>query len=245
MSGLWIDSQQRYRNLMSSERLTLSGAFGRADWETATVAPGIKRSWPEGRTFYRFDRIHPADGLGYRGPKFGWSTMPDQYALAALERLELGRTDRGPVMAEIPMVSSHGPWSPLPRFIDWKDVGDGSVYGPMAAGVTPRKVVWRDAARVRASYGEAVGYSLTSLISYVETYGDDDLVLVFLGDHQPVPIVTGADATHDVPITIVTKDRAVLERTAAWKWQDGLRPRPDAPVWPMDSFRDRFLRTFA
>jgi hypothetical protein len=31
---------------------------------------------------------------------------------------------------------------------------------------------------------------------------------------------------------------------AGWGWEDGLRPGPDAPVWPMEDFRDRFLTTF-
>jgi len=29
-----------------------------------------------------------------------------------------------------------------------------------------------------------------------------------------------------------------------WGWQDGMRPSPDAPVWPMDAFRDRFLNAY-
>jgi hypothetical protein len=78
----------------------------------------------------------------------------------------------------------------------------------------------------------------------VQTYGDDRLVLIFLGDHQPAPIVTGAGASRDVPITIVTRDRAVLDRISGWGWQDGLKPGPQAPVWPMDAFRDRFLTAF-
>ena len=41
---------------------------------------------------------------------------------------------------------------------------------------------------------------------------DDDLVLVLLGDHQPASIVTGPDASHDVPITILARDPAVLEQ---------------------------------
>ncbi|HEU0214983.1 MAG TPA: hypothetical protein VFR13_12905, partial [Jiangellaceae bacterium] len=80
--------------------------------------------------------------------------------------------------------------------------------------------------------------------SYVETYGDDDLVLVFLGDHQPAPIITGRGATRDSPITIVTRDRAVMDRISGWGWHDGLKPGPQAPVWRMDSFRDRFLTAF-
>ena len=78
----------------------------------------------------------------------------------------------------------------------------------------------------------------------METYGDDDLVLVMLGDHQPANIVSGEDADHDVPITLVTRDREVVDRISGWGWQDGMRPSPDAPVWRMDSFRDRFLAAF-
>ena len=82
------------------------------------------------------------------------------------------------------------------------------------------------------------------LISYVQTYGDDGLVMVFLGDHQPAPVITGENASRDVPITIVARDPAVLERISGWGWQDGLRPDPQAPVWKMDAFRDRFLTAF-
>jgi hypothetical protein len=99
-------------------------------------------------------------------------------------------------------------------------------------------------AEARAGYRRAIAYSLRTLVSYVETYGDDDLVLVFLGDHQPAPVVTGPHAGRDVPVTVVARDPAVLDRIAGWGWQEGLRPGPDAPVWPMDAFRDRFLTAF-
>ena len=54
----------------------------------------------------------------------------------------------------------------------------------------------------------------------------------------------GPGAGHDVPVTVVAKDPAVLRRIAVWGWQPGLHPSPDAPVWRMDSFRDRFLSAF-
>jgi hypothetical protein len=47
-----------------------------------------------------------------------------------------------------------------------------------------------------------------------------------------------------VPITIVTRDRAVLDRIADWRWDDGLKPGPQTPVWPMEAFRDRFMSAF-
>jgi hypothetical protein len=97
---------------------------------------------------------------------------------------------------------------------------------------------------VREDFRRSIEYSLTSLISYIETYGDDDLVVVLLGDHQPSPIVTGDTANRDVPITVVAKDPAVMEQISGWRWQEGLRPGPHAPVWRMDTFRERFLHSF-
>lgn len=54
--------------------------------------------------------------------------------------------------------------------------------------------------------------------------GDDKLVLIFVGDHQPAPVVSGDNPSRDVPISILTHDHAVLDRIAAWNWQVGLRP---------------------
>jgi hypothetical protein len=169
--------------------------------------------------------------------------MPDQYTLSAFERLEHAKPDRGPLMAEIELTSSHAPWAPVPRPVDWNDVGDGSVFGPMAKAADQPDYVWRDPNRIRTAYARSIAYSLNSLISYVQTYGNDNLVLVFLGDHQPA-VVTGTGASRDVPITIVARDPAVLDRISGWGWQDGLKPGPQAPVWRMDAFRDRFLTAF-
>ena len=242
-SGQWIDTIQRHRTLVSTDRLTLTSAFQRANWRTVSVMPNTGGAWPEAK-FYGYDKVYEFENLGYHGPKFGWATMPDQYTLSTFDRTEMTRPGRGPLMAELVLVSSHMPWTPLPRMINWGDVGDGSVYGPMADEGESETAVWRDRAKVRTQYERSIEYSLNSLISYVETHGSDNLVLVFLGDHQPAPIVTGEGASRDVPITIVARDRAVLDRISGWGWQDGLKPGPDAPVWRMDAFRDRFLTAF-
>ncbi|MFC5996543.1 sulfatase [Pseudonocardia hispaniensis] len=244
LSGLWIDNQRRYHDLEASDRLTLTRAFGRAGWRTVGIMPGVTSPWPQA-AFYGYDQVYDSTHLGYHGPRFSWATMPDQYTLAAFERLERDRSGRAPVMAEIPLVSSHAPWSPIPRLVDWNDVGDGSVFDSMAAeGAPPEAILTRDPDRVRTDFRRSIEYSLSSLISYVETYGDDDLVLIVLGDHQPAPVVTGENAGRDVPITVVARDPAVLDRISGWGWQEGLKPGPQAPVWRMDSFRDRFLGAF-
>src|SRR5690606_35451432 len=100
------------------------------------------------------------------------------------------------------------------------------------------------AGQIRGEYRKSIEYTLTTLISYVETYGGEDTVLVFLGDHQPSPVLAGKGASRDVPITIVAKDEAVLNRISGWGWRDGLRPASNGPVWSMAAFRDRFLTAF-
>ena len=244
LSGLWVDNQHRYQALLATDRLTLTGAFQRAGWRTVGVMPGVILDWPEG-SFFDYDRIYAAKDLGYRGPNFSFATMPDQYTLSAFERLERARADRPPLMAVIPLISSHAPWNPVPPSVDWSDVGDGSGYGAVPGAGDPADVVLgRDPARVRADYAHAIGYTIDTVVSYVETYGDGDLVVVLLGDHQPAPVITGEGASRDAPITVITRDPAVLARIAEWGWSSGLNPGPAAPVWRMDAFRDRFLTAF-
>jgi hypothetical protein len=164
--------------------------------------------------------------------------------MASFQRNVYGKT-HAPLMAEITLTSSHTPWAPIPHTIDANAVGDGSVYGPMAAQGRTKGSVWKNKARVRAEYAKSIAYSVQSTASWAAKYGNDNLVLIFFGDHQAAATVSGQGAGHDVPITIVAKDPAMLSRVADWGWQDGLRPSPQAPVWKMSAFRDRFLTAFA
>lgn len=243
-SGLWVDSQRRYDDLMATDRATLSATFKRAGWRTVGDVPSNRQDWPDGTSFYRYDTVYDARNVGYAGPGFSYASMPDQYVLSAFQRLELDKPGHRPVMAEIDLVSSHTPWTPLPHLLDWGDVGNGSVFSTMDGGPPPQ-VVWRDPDQVRAAYAKSIEYSLSTLISFVLSCHDsNDLVLVVLGDHQPATVVSGPGASHDVPITVIARDPAVMSHISGWGWQDGLRPHPDAPVWRMDAFRDRFLTAF-
>jgi hypothetical protein len=245
LSGLRVTNQHSFDKLVGSDRLTLTSAFRRGGWQTVSVMPSNSGPWPE-KEFYGVDRSYDSGNLGNRSLTYSGFQTPDQYTLSAFEQTERSRPGRGPLMAEIPLVSSHWPWAKVPNLLDWDAIGDGSVFDRPGAGRgDPVDVVESDPDRMRDGYRRSIEYSLSTLVSYVEKYGDDDLVLVVLGDHQPAAFVAGDDAGMDVPVTIVTRDRAVLDRIAGWGWQDGLRPGPRAPVWPMESFRDRFLTAFA
>jgi phosphatidylglycerophosphate synthase len=243
-SGLWIDSEQRYAELVGSRRFTLSDAFDKAGWRTVYDAPADNRYWPTGTSFYHFDQLYDRYQLGYQGPKFSYAPMPDQYTLAEFQRLELTPGHK-PVMAQIVTVSSHTPWAPLPVMVPWNKVGNGSIFDPMPArGENPLSVLG-NASKQRQAFGRSIQYSLQVLTSWVTELNDPNLVLILLGDEQPGTSVSGNAASHDVPISIVARDPSVFRQIASWRWQDGLLPSPSAPREPMSAFRNQFLGAFS
>ncbi|MEV0978006.1 CDP-alcohol phosphatidyltransferase [Streptomyces sp. NPDC049915] len=244
MSGLWISNQQRYRTVMASDHLSLTKVFAKTGaWDTVGVMPGVVKAWPE-QKYYGLDKVYNAFQLGYHGPKFSWSTMPDQFALQQFQQREHGRERGKPLMSEIILTSSHQPWAPVPHMVGWDQLGDGRIYGPIEKAGKKSADVIADSTASREEYGKSIQYSVTALTQWLQRYGTDDTVLVFLGDHQPIARVSGNHASRDVPVSIVAKDPKVLQKIAGWGWTDGLRPAHTAPVWKMSAFRDRFLTAY-
>ena len=109
-----------------------------------------------------------AADLGYRGKPFNWVTMPDQFTLAAFERELLDPGPRPPVFAEIALISSHAPWTPIPPLLPWEALGDGRVFDAYATAGDPPEVVWRDPDRVREQYRRALDYVLRAVGGFAE-----------------------------------------------------------------------------
>ncbi|MEU8716108.1 sulfatase-like hydrolase/transferase [Streptomyces sp. NPDC048663] len=246
MSGLWVSNQQRYRTVMASDHLSITKAFQKTgDFDTVGVMPGIQKGWPE-QSYYGLDKVYNAFQLGYQGPKFSWSTMPDQYALQQFqERVHSKKPADGKSrMSFLILTSSHQPWAPIPKMVPWDQLGDGSVFDAIQKAGNKASDVIADTTKSRQEYGKSVQYSVTALSEWLQRYGNDDTVLVFLGDHQPIARVSGNHANRDVPISIVAKDPKVLDAIDSWNWTDGLRPAHGAPVWKMSAFRDKFLTAY-
>jgi hypothetical protein len=242
-AGVWVNSARRYNQLIKTDRFTLSDAFKRAGWRTVDDVPSDNRAWAPGKSFYHYDKLYDRRDVGYHGPTFAYASMPDQYVYAGLDRLELAKRHRRPVFAEVDLVSSHFPWFWVPRLLNWNDLGDGSVFNNPQNRLATGAHLY-DSGTTRPAYGRTIEYTMNSLVSFLQNSSDPNLVLVVLGDHQPSTIVTGQGPTHDVPISVIARDPAVLKRIGGWGWNDGLRPSPKAPVWPMSAFRDRFLSAF-
>ncbi|HEX5608938.1 MAG TPA: CDP-alcohol phosphatidyltransferase family protein [Solirubrobacterales bacterium] len=245
-SGLWVNNLRRYAQLLPERRFTLASAFNRAGWRTVDDVPSNDRPWPEGKAFYHWDRIYDRNQVGYRGPTFSYSSMPDQYVYSALQRLELGKTNRPPLFAEVDTVTGHQPWNRIPEEIGWDKVGNGAIFDHLPNHYEGGSFLsyWGDARRVQANYGRSMVYTINTLTKFIQHHGKKNLVVIALGDHQPRNPVTGEQAGHQVPISIIAQDPNVLKRIEGWGWNPGLKPRRDAPVWPMSSFRNRFLDAF-
>jgi hypothetical protein len=243
-TGLWIDSQQRYDQVLASDRFTLSQAFGRAGWRTVGDVPSDLQGWPQGKRFYRYDHLYGTSNVGYRGPRLGYARVPDQYTLRAFYRRELQARDRRPVMAEIDLDSSHAPWTPLPHIVPWHQLNHGSIYDGMTESHASLLQLVAQQGETQRNYARSIRYSLHSLVSFVRHAHDNKLVMVVLGDHQPNTVVSGFNASHDVPISLVAHDPKVLDRISGWGWAPGMLPDPHGPVTRMDHFRDNFLSAF-
>jgi phosphatidylglycerophosphate synthase len=242
-SGLWVNNQDRYNQLMPEKRFTLAEAFKKAGWRTVVDDPSNDRPWPQGKAYYHYDKIYNRYQVGYHGPTFTYASMPDQYIFSAFNRLELAKVRKQPLFAEIDTVSSHMPWNRIPETVGWNQVGNGSIYNTNPQ-IHETGAFWSNAPRVQAAYGKSIVYALNSLTSFVQHYGNKNLVMIVLGDHQPLPIVSGQNSNHDVPISIIARDPNVLKQIGSWGWNPGLKPNSNAPVWPMNAFRNKFLAAF-
>jgi hypothetical protein len=244
-SGLWIDNQSLYDRLVAArDRLTLTRAFAEAGHRTVTIRPAITLPWPEGKIL-GFQQIYAAKDLGYRGKPYNWITMPDQYTLAEFERRERAGP-HPPLYAEMALISSHAPWTPVPPVLeDWSAIGNGKVFSRWAEMGDPPEVVWRDPERVRQQYTQAIDYVLGVLASYATHFVDQRTLLIVVGDHQPAPLITGEGAGRDVPIHVISGPAQLLEPFLAWGLRPGMVPAPDQPVRRMDQFRDWFLGAFS
>ncbi len=243
-SGLWLDNQMRYDLLVTSGRETLIDDFRHAGYRTVALLPAITMAWPEGELF-RYDRIYAFKDIDYAGPPLNWVTMPDQFTWSFLQNSVRGTGD-APLFAEVGLISSHAPWTPILTVLDdWESVGDGSVFDPWEHSGERPEDLWLDTDRVREHYALAVDYAISAMMGYAENYVDSDVLLIVMGDHQPAPLIIGDDATWDVPVHVISGDAALVQPFIDWGFVPGGLPDPEKTSVGMDYFRDWFVAAFS
>ena len=238
-SGLEITNQARFDRLISSDRESLYSLFSNAGWRSVGILPAIREAWPEG-VWYGFDEVYDFHNLNYAGEPFGWVTMPDQYTLSAFEHNIRQRSDQ-PVMAEIALISSHAPWTPLPKLAPWNMIGDGRLFDGSYRFGEP--MTWGDRSKVREMYAKSLDYSLATVGEYLALHGKDAL-FVIQGDHQPASIIAGWGKTADVPVHIVSDNPELLARFPEGIFTSGMLPDSDSASIAMWSMRTLLSAVF-
>jgi len=242
LSGVEVRDGDAYNMLMTERRRTLVRTFADRGYRTVALMPGLRQDWREGAAFYGFDEIYGAERLEYRGPEFGWWRIPDQYALAKLDRLEVAPHPRLPLFVFFPTITSHAPFRPVPPYQpDWlRLLGPQPYDAAVEQALRGYRAEWQN---LDPAYAEAMAYSFEWLGGYLRERRDADLVLVVLGDHQPPVGVGGENPSWDVPVHVIARRGPLLGALAAEGFTAGLAPQQPR-IGGMDDLARVLVRTF-
>jgi hypothetical protein len=223
LSGLDTSDPADHDLLLSSHRPTLVSHFAAHGWRTVAWMPGLQRPWPEG-SFFGFDRIADADGVGYRGPSFGYWRIPDQAAIGLLQAQELSQPrPRSPRFIMFPTLSTHAPFVPLAP----SKRAATALLGTDAYSAAERDAAVAEPASWRApqaAYLRSFEHFHAWLGRYLADEAPSDMLTIVIGDHQPYAAVSGPDAPWDVPVHVFSRDAGLIERFRARGFVDGLQP---------------------
>jgi len=224
MTGLNISEAAAYDALLTQSRTTLPKIFDAAGFRKLALMPGLRNDWPEG-SFYGFDEIYGSERLGYAGPEFGWWRIPDQFALARFDEMELESPARPPVFAFFPTISTHSPFHPTPPYQpDWAVMTSPAPFTTAELGESlTRSFEWTD---LRRPYGDAIAYTYDYWGGYLAARQDREFLLVLVGDHQPPANVSGEGVRWDVPVHVITASDALIDKLTTAGFESGLRLQP-------------------
>ncbi|MBL8475440.1 MAG: hypothetical protein JNK71_05130 [Methyloversatilis sp.] len=261
LSGIDTHDPDDYALLLTTQRPTLVSHFAQHGYRTVGWMPGLQRPWPEG-AFYGFDRLADADNTGYAGLPFGYWRIPDQVSIALLQQQELNRTaDATGDAAGLRTVSLRGAESSMPRFIVFPTLTTHAPFRPVPPYLAdPQRLLAADAfsdedvsraltapvswTDPTPAYIDAMHYQFDWLTRWLREEAPRHLLLVVIGDHQPIGGVTGPGASWDVPVHVIGTDQALLARLEEAGFRRGLQPDVTA-IGPMHGLTQTLIDAFA
>jgi hypothetical protein len=222
LSGIDLSDPRRHDLLLTTRRPTLMHLFKQAGYQSFGLYHAVSWPWPE-HVHYGFDHYVDGPALQYKGPPITFWSIPDQMALAHFERSFPLSPKEPPRVLFFPTITSHFPFSPVPPYQpDWQRALTATPFDAEALqGALAQPINWLD---MRGHYVDSVNYVYSWLGGYFELPEVRETVYVLLGDHQPTANITGEGAPWDVPVHIISRDGALLERFKAQGFSDGLWP---------------------
>lgn len=223
LSGLDLSDPLRHDLLLTTERPTLTTLFRRAGYQSFGLYPALSWDWAEGR-WYGFDRLLDARDLDYRGLPLGYWKVPDQFSLARFEQLFPIDARTPPRFLFFPTITSHLPFGPVPPVVaDRSQLLGDDPFGPeVTERLRKAHVDWLD---MLPNYVGMFDYTYRWLGQWLRQPEPREAVMLFVGDHQPAASVSGEGADWAVPVHLVTRDTALLQRFVDQGFVPGLEPR--------------------
>lgn len=258
LSGIDTHDPDDYALLLTTQRPTLVSHFAQHGYRTIGWMPGLQRPWPEG-AFYGFDRLADADNTGYAGLPFGYWRIPDQVSVALLQQQELPDAEPGlrtvslrsadpsvprtPRFIVFPTLTTHAPFRPVPpylanpqRLLAADAFSDEDVSRALTAPVS-----WTDPT---PAYIDAMHYQFDWLTRWLREEAPRHMLLIVIGDHQPIGGVTGPNASWEVPVHVIGTDGALLARLEEAGFRRGLQPDVTA-IGQMHGLTQTLIDAFA
>lgn len=222
LTGVDTSDPSRHDLMLTTKRPTLVSLFRERGYETHGFYPALTWDWPE-KVFYGFDKFTDARDLGYRGPKLGYWSVPDQFSLARHAQLHPLTPASPKRLLFFTSITSHMPFHPVPPYQpDWQKVLSPTPFdAAQMARVDAQKVDWLN---MFPGYVGMMEYNYQWLAGYLAQPRARDSLYILVGDHQPAANVTGEGASWDVPVHIISARPALLERFLAHGFKPGLEP---------------------
>ena len=222
LTGIEVRDEDANVLLMAQKRETLATAFAQHGYRSLAIMPGLQENWPEG-AFYGFGEIYGATQLDYRGPPFGWWTIPDQFAIARMDEREVARVSARRCSCFFRRPARTRPSGrPPPYQPDWARMLTEQPYDPADV-----ERMWNqepDWLNLGPSYVQALGATYVTLGGYLRHRADRDFVMILIGDHQPPAAVSGTGASWDVPVHVIASRPRCSRRCARTGFDRDSRP---------------------
>ncbi len=244
LCGVRISNQKRFKGLMASGVRCLPEFMKEAGYRTVAAAGNLKFHDPDYEGTLPFEQYYIRDDFGYRGPRMGWSFVPDQYVIDFVHRREIqprlaaGAAAEQPLLVTYFLTTSHHPWSVVPPIVpDWSKIGDGSIYDDLEAKEFKGNQ-FVGGSSYKEAYQATVQYAIQNIAAYLERLpADDRSVVIILGDHQPRrPVARIKDDPWTVPIHVVSRDPAAIDRFARVGFRPGIAPAAEQQPSGLEDF---------
>lgn len=203
--------------------------FDAQGYHTASLSPADRaRAGVQQVNYYDYDQRITFDELDYRGKRWGWGIVPDEYSLGRADDELIAAGDE-PLFLNAHLVTSHAPWLRVPgQLIGWRawleqssdDVLDVDAGRDEAKAVmhSMRRFKRKDETRFMyegeadddklTRFRVAINYEFDVLTGRISAI-DRDAIVIIMGDHQP-PLVTPETDDFSVPVHVMARDPALL-----------------------------------